>query len=46
MALRCFVWVDLGALPPNPRLFPLLVNSHDNTRESDYTGPTLMLVGT
>jgi transposase InsO family protein len=35
-----------GALPPNPRLLPLLGNSHDNNSESDYTGQTLITVGT
>jgi putative transposase len=35
-----------GALPPNPRLLPLLGNSHDKSSESDYTGQTLITVGT
>jgi transposase InsO family protein len=35
-----------GALPPNPRLLPLLGSSHDNGNESDYTGQTLITVGT
>lgn len=35
-----------GALPPNPRLLPLLGNSHDNSCESDYTGQALITVGT
>jgi hypothetical protein len=35
-----------GALPPNPRLLPLLGNSHDNNRKSDYTGQTLIAAGT
>jgi len=35
-----------GALPPNPRLLPLLGNSHDNSRASDYTGQALITVGT
>ncbi len=35
-----------GALPPNPRLLPLLVNNNDNSRESEYTGQTLITVGT
>lgn len=35
-----------GALPPNPRLLPLQGNSHDNDKESEYTGQTLITVGT
>jgi putative transposase len=35
-----------GALPPNPRLLPLLLNKHDNSRKVDYTGQTLITVGT
>jgi IS30 family transposase len=35
-----------GALPPNPRLLPLLGNSHDNGTKSDYTGQTFITIGT
>jgi hypothetical protein len=35
-----------GALPPNPRLLPLLGNSHDNNVQSEYIGQTLITVGT
>jgi len=35
-----------GALPPNPRLLPLQGNSHDNDKESDYIGQTLISAGT
>jgi transposase InsO family protein len=35
-----------GALPPNPRLLPLQGSGHDNSKQSDYTGQTLITVGT
>jgi len=38
--------VSSGALPPNPRLLPLLVNNHDNSRISDYPGQALIAGGT
>jgi len=35
-----------GALPLKPRLLPLLEDSHDNNGQSEYTGQTLITVGT